>query len=151
MGYFGGWRRVSPTFRQLPCDAHYRGHSRSSSPMADYYQLLVRALTGLGKNPDEAWRAAFYARARGALVIELCGVTPPLSDAEITSECLLFEEAIRKVEADLTHRPLSAAGVSTPLLRAGPAAEVRPGWVTNAGAGVFRRSIHAYAERSAFR
>jgi len=83
--------------------------------MADYYQLLVRALTGLGKNPDEAWRAAFYARARGALVIELCGVTPPLSDAEITSECLLFEEAIRKVEADLTHRPLSAAGVSTPL------------------------------------
>jgi hypothetical protein len=83
--------------------------------MADYHQLLVRALTGLGKNPDEAWRAAIYARARGALVIELCGVTPPLSDAEITSECLLFEEAIRKVEADLTHRPPSAAGVSTPL------------------------------------
>ena len=42
------------------------GHFRSSSPTADYYQLLVRALTGLGKSPDEAWRAAFYARARGA-------------------------------------------------------------------------------------
>jgi hypothetical protein len=66
MGYFGSRRRVSPTFRQLLCDAHYRGHSRSSSPTADYYQLLVRALTGLGKSPDEAWRAAFYARARGA-------------------------------------------------------------------------------------
>jgi hypothetical protein len=91
------------------------GHSRSSSPMADYYQLFLRALTGLGKNPDEAWRAALYARARGALVIELCRITPPLSDAEIDSECFLFEEAIRKVEADLTHRPPSAAGLPTPL------------------------------------
>src|SRR5262245_39959369 len=83
--------------------------------MADYYQLMVRTLTRLGKSPDEAKRAALYARARGALVIELCRITPQLSEAEITRECLLFDEAVRKIEADLTHRPLSAAGVSTPL------------------------------------
>jgi hypothetical protein len=61
--------------------------------MADYYQLIARATAGLGKNTDKAWRAALYARARGALVIELCSITPPLSEIEITHECLLFEEA----------------------------------------------------------
>ncbi len=52
--------------------------------MADYYQLIARAVAGLGKNTDKAWRAALYARARGALVIELCRITPPLSEPEIT-------------------------------------------------------------------
>ncbi len=82
--------------------------------MANYYQLIARAVAGLDKNTDEARRAALYARARGALVIELCGVTPPLSDPEIDRECLLFEEAIRKIEANFTHRP-SAAAVPVPL------------------------------------
>src|SRR5262249_18873222 len=84
--------------------------------MADYYQIMVRTLTRLGKSPDEARRAALYARAGGALVIELCRITPQLSEAEITRECLLLDEAVRKIEADLAHRPLSAAGGSTPLL-----------------------------------
>jgi hypothetical protein len=83
--------------------------------MADYYQLMIRTLTRLGKSPDEARRAALYAHARGALVIELCRITPQLSEAEITRECLLFDEAVRKIEADLAHRPLSTAGGSTPL------------------------------------
>jgi hypothetical protein len=82
--------------------------------MADYYQLIARAVAGLGKNTDKAWRAALYARARGALVIELCGITPPLSEPEITHECLLFEEAVRKIEGTLT-RPLSTATVPAPL------------------------------------
>ena len=83
--------------------------------MADYYQLIARAVTSLGKNTDEPRRAALYARARGALVIELCGVTPPLSEPEIEREYLLFEQAIRKIEANFTHRPLSAAAVPAPL------------------------------------
>ncbi len=82
--------------------------------MADYYQLIARAVAGLGKNTDKAWRAALYARARGALVIELCRITPPLSEPEITHECLLFEEAVRKIEGTLT-RPLSAATVPASL------------------------------------
>jgi len=83
--------------------------------MTDYYQLIARAVTSLGKNTDEARRAALYARARGALVIELCGVTPPLSEPEIERECLLFEQAIRKIEANFTHHPSSAAAVPAPL------------------------------------
>src|SRR6266699_1022503 len=82
--------------------------------MADYYQLIARAVAGLGKNTGKAWRAALYARARGALVIELCSITPPLSEPEITHECLLFEEAVRKIEGTLT-RPLSTATVPAPL------------------------------------
>jgi hypothetical protein len=70
--------------------------------MANYYQLIARAVAGLGKNTDEVRRAALYAHARGTLVIELCSVIPPLSEPEITHECLLFEEAIRKIEATLT-------------------------------------------------
>jgi hypothetical protein len=82
--------------------------------MADYYQIIARAVAGVGKNTDKAWRAALYARARGALVIELCSVTPPLSEPEITHECLLFEEAIRKIEGTFT-RPSSTATVAAPL------------------------------------
>jgi len=102
--------------------------------MADYHQLLVRALTGLGKNPDEAWRAAIYARARGALVIELCGVTPPLSDAEITSECLLFRGSDPQGRSRFD-APTAVRNWSFDTVAAGhavPPAEVRPGWVTNA-------------------
>src|SRR5260370_42505489 len=84
--------------------------------MADYYQLIARAVAGLGKNTDKAWRAALYARARGALVIELWGITPPLSEPEITHECLLFEEAVRKIEGTLT-RPLCTATAPPPLPR----------------------------------
>ena len=82
--------------------------------MADYYRLIARAIAGPGTT-DEAWRAALYARARGALVIELCRITPPLSEPEITRECLLFEQAIHKIEANLTPRPSSAAAVPAPL------------------------------------
>jgi hypothetical protein len=82
--------------------------------MADYHQLIARAVAGLGKNSDAGWRAALYAHARGVLVIELCRITPPLSEPEITRECLLFEEAIRKIEATFT-RPLSTVTVPPPL------------------------------------
>jgi hypothetical protein len=82
--------------------------------MADYHQLIARALADVGKNTDKTWRAALYARARGALVIELCSITPPLSEPEITHECLLFEESARKIEEAFT-RTLSKATVPAPL------------------------------------
>jgi hypothetical protein len=86
--------------------------------MADYYELITRAMAGSGKGTDQHWRTALYARARGALVIELCRITPPLSEAEITRECLLFEEAIRKFETKSSHRSLSEAPVPAPPLAA---------------------------------
>jgi hypothetical protein len=86
--------------------------------MANYYQLIARAVAGLGKNTDEVRRAALYAHARGTLVIELCSVIPPLSEPEITHECLLFEEAIRKIEATLT--PSSPTATVRATLPSGP-------------------------------
>jgi hypothetical protein len=92
--------------------------------MADYYELITRAMAGSGKGTDQHWRTTLYARARGALVIELCRITPPLAEAEITRECLLFEEAIRKFETKSSYRSLlSEAPVPAPPL---PASEHPP-------------------------
>jgi hypothetical protein len=67
--------------------------------MADYYPLIARAVGGLDKNTGDA-RRALYERARTALVNQLRGVEPALSESEITRERLALEEAIRKVEAE---------------------------------------------------
>ncbi len=66
--------------------------------MADYYPLIAKAVTGLDKSTGEA-RRALYERARNALVTQLRGVSPSLSEQDITRERLALEEAIRKVEA----------------------------------------------------
>ena len=71
--------------------------------MADYYPLIARAVAGLEKGTGEA-RRGLYERARTALVTQLRGVEPALSDADITRERLALEEAIRKVEAEATRR-----------------------------------------------
>ncbi|MGE4373701.1 MAG: hypothetical protein AB7E29_12540 [Xanthobacter sp.] len=68
--------------------------------MADYYPLLVRAISSLPQNSAEARRAVFD-RARAALLKQLRSVSPPLPEGEITRERLSLEEAIRRIEADL--------------------------------------------------
>src|SRR5207248_1659836 len=82
--------------------------------MAQYSELIDRAVASLGKNTDEPRRMALYAHARGTLVIELCRITPPPSEPEITRECLLLEEAIQKIEATFTPSA-SERTVPTPL------------------------------------
>jgi hypothetical protein len=82
--------------------------------MADYYPLIAKAVTGLEKSSGEA-RRAVYERARTALVGQLRGMIPPLSESEITRERLALEEAIRKVEAEAARR-----------MRAEPKAEAKP-------------------------
>lgn len=86
--------------------------------MADYYPLIARAVSGLDKSTGEA-RRALYERARTALVTQLRGVVPALSEADITRERLALEEAIRKVEADAARRPRMEAprAESTPSPR----------------------------------
>src|SRR5262249_43881754 len=71
----------------------------SSTPMADYYPLISRAVAGLEKNSGEN-RRALYERARAALLAQLRGVTPALNESDITRERLALEESIRKVEAE---------------------------------------------------
>jgi hypothetical protein len=71
--------------------------------MADYYPLIAKAVAGLEKSSGEA-RRALYVRARTALVTQLRGVTPALSESDITRERLALEEAIRKVEAEAARK-----------------------------------------------
>jgi len=71
--------------------------------MADYYPLIARAVAALDKSTGEA-RRALYERARNALVAQLRGVIPALSESDITRERLALEEAIRKVEGEAARR-----------------------------------------------
>jgi len=71
--------------------------------MTDYYPLIARAVAGLDKNTGDQ-RRALYERARTALVAQLRGLDPPLSESEITRERLALEESIRKVEAEAARK-----------------------------------------------
>src|SRR5437899_558921 len=74
--------------------------------MADYYPLIAKAVSGLEKSTGEV-RRALYDRARTALLAQLRGVEPALSEPDITRERLALEEAIRKVEAEAARRSRS--------------------------------------------
>src|SRR5437763_7670918 len=93
--------------------------------MADYYPLIARAIAGLDPNAPGESRRALYERARAALIAQLRGVQPPLSESEITRERLALEEAVRKVESEAAQRAREAsraAGSARPgdaLRRAG--------------------------------
>jgi hypothetical protein len=76
--------------------------------MADYYPLIARAVAGLDASATGEQRRALYERARAALIAQLRGVTPPLSESEITRERLTLEEAIRRVEQEAAQRARSA-------------------------------------------
>src|SRR5499433_2994763 len=75
----------------------------AGEPMADYYPLIAKAVSGLDKSTGEA-RRALYDRARTALLAQLRGVEPALSEPDITRERLALEEAIRRVEAEAARR-----------------------------------------------
>src|SRR5882757_7918000 len=77
--------------------------------MADYYPLIARAIAGLDPNAPGESRRALYERARGALIQQLRGVQPPLSESEITRERLSLEEAVRKVESEAAQRAREAS------------------------------------------
>src|SRR5271154_3172934 len=89
--------------------------------MADYHPLIARAVEGLGSRTGEA-RRALYERARSALVSQLRGIDPPLSEADITRERLALEDAIRKVEAEAVRRSRAEPRPAPPPLRPNPPA-----------------------------
>ena len=69
--------------------------------MADYYPLIAKAVMGLNAQD----RRALYQRGRNVLLTELEAVSPPLRKSIISKELLAFEEAIRRVEAEVARRP----------------------------------------------
>src|SRR5712671_5390735 len=77
--------------------------------MADYYPLIARAISGLDPSAPGESRRALYERARAALIAQLRGVQPPLSESEITRERLALEEAVRKVESEAAQRARDAS------------------------------------------
>jgi hypothetical protein len=87
--------------------------------MADYHPLIARAVEGLGASTGEA-RRALYERARAALVAQLRGIEPPLSEADITRERLALEDAIRKVEAEAVRKARGEPRPMAPPLRPNP-------------------------------
>jgi hypothetical protein len=92
--------------------------------MADYHPLITRAVEGLGTSTAEA-RRTLYERARTALVSQLRGIDPPLSEAEITRERLALEDAIRKVEAESVRKARTEPRPATPAPRS-PSLSTRP-------------------------
>jgi hypothetical protein len=82
--------------------------------MADYYPLIARAVAGLDASATGEQRRALYERARSALIAQLRGVQPPLSETDITRERLTLEEAIRKVEQEWAQRSRAAARAEVP-------------------------------------
>jgi hypothetical protein len=87
--------------------------------MADYYPLIARAIAGLDPSAPGESRRALYERARAALIAQLRGVQPPLSESEITRERLALEEAVRKVESEAAQRARDASRANSGAARSG--------------------------------
>ena len=90
--------------------------------MADYYPLIARAIAALDPSAPGEARRALYERARTALIAQLRGVQPALSEAEITRERLALEDAVRRVEADAVRRAAAHQEDAAPVSPPPPAA-----------------------------
>lgn len=73
--------------------------------MADYRELLRRAIDALPENNGTS-RRAVYEKARSALVTQLRAIDPPLPAREITQHRLTLEDCIRQVEQEATEKLL---------------------------------------------
>ncbi len=74
--------------------------------MADYKELLRRAISALPENNGAA-RRAVYEKARSALVGQLRSIQPPLPAREITQHRLQLEDCIRQVEQEASEAVIS--------------------------------------------
>jgi hypothetical protein len=73
--------------------------------MADYKELLRRAIEALPENNGTA-RRAVYEKARSALVSQLHAIEPPIPARQITQHRLTLEDCIRQVEQEATEKLL---------------------------------------------
>jgi hypothetical protein len=80
--------------------------------MADYYSILVRAVSGLEPNTGKA-RKQLYDRARSAVISEMERAYPPFHGSEVADAKQALENAIEMVEAEAVRRKSNKMGVST--------------------------------------
>jgi hypothetical protein len=88
--------------------------------MADYKELLRRAISALPENNGAA-RRAVYEKARSALVGQLRAITPPLPARDITQHRLQLEDCIRQVEQEASEAVITLG--RDPVLAPRPLAE----------------------------
>jgi hypothetical protein len=79
--------------------------------MADYKELLRRAVDALPENNGAA-RRAVYEKARAALVGQLRAINPPLAARDITAHRLQLEDCIRQVEQEASEAVIAGLGAS---------------------------------------
>lgn len=108
--------------------------------MADYKELLRRAISALPENNGAA-RRAVYEKARSALVGQLRAITPPLPARDITQHRLQLEDCIRQVEHEASEAVISLGREgfpprSTTPAPAAPIEQPRPAPVAAAPAPV---------------
>ncbi|ODT48912.1 hypothetical protein [Devosia sp. 63-57] len=84
--------------------------------MADYKELLRRAITALPENNGAA-RRAVYEKARTALVGQLRAIQPPLPAREITQHRLQLEDCIRQVEQEASEAVIMLGRDTAPIPR----------------------------------
>lgn len=77
--------------------------------MADYKELLRRAVEALPENNGAA-RRAVYEKARAALVGQLRAINPPLAARDITTHRLQLEDCIRQVEQEASEAVIAGMG-----------------------------------------
>ena len=77
--------------------------------MADYKELLRRAVEALPENNGGA-RRAVYEKARAALVGQLRAINPPLPARDITTHRLQLEDCIRQVEQEASEANIVGMG-----------------------------------------
>src|SRR6187402_3299133 len=95
--------------------------------MADYKELLRKAISALPENNGAA-RRAVYEKARSALVGQLRAITPPLPARDITQHRLQLEDCIRQVEQEASEAVITLGRESAAMRipTAPPAVEQRP-------------------------
>jgi hypothetical protein len=81
--------------------------------MADYKELLRRAVEALPENNGAA-RRAVYEKARAALVGQLRAITPPLAARDITTHRLQLEDCIRQVEQEASEANIAGLSQEPP-------------------------------------
>jgi len=68
--------------------------------MADYYSILLRAVT-TPEAGDTQWRRDVYNRARRALIKQMRSRRPPASPAEIATEQAALDTVIKRIETEM--------------------------------------------------
>jgi len=93
--------------------------------MADYYSILLRAVT-TPEAGNAQWRRDVYNRARHAVIKQMRSRRPPASPAEIATEQAALDTAIKRIEAEMLWAGSGRSGLSLAKLNLRPIVESVP-------------------------